>query len=100
MLKLAYSELFCKFNIFQLYIIYVDKAQNKNLGGVIMSISKKNRIKDLISLWIYGLCCIILIWVALSTIEVWYHNALLWKGEAYEYNILNFWDIMLNYFWR
>ena len=62
-----------------------------------MSISKKNRIKDLVICWMYGICIILIFWIVSSTFEVWYHNA---QDNDYEYFILNFYQIMLEYVWR
>lgn len=65
-----------------------------------MSVSRKNRIKDLATLWVYGICIILIFWMISSTFEVWYHNALAYQGKDYEYSILNFYQIMLEYVWR
>ena len=65
-----------------------------------MSTSRKNRLKDLVAVWFYGISIILILWMISSTFEVWYHNALTYQGKNYEYSILNFYKIMLEYVWR
>ena len=65
-----------------------------------MSKARKNRYKDLIACWFYGLSILFILWVVSSTFEVWYHNALVFAGKSYDYSTLNFYEIMLEYFWR